>query len=173
MNKILIGIVLMVLSVGIVTMRIIKKERFEAQVTGYLKLAADANTIDLAAENLEKAIAFLEANNLTSGNTGVLWETPERDIDFWYRNLTASLEGLKNLESDNPLEITNVLIKLRETLVDTGDNGNKVTVPKGIEVYPRNQAWMLYMLLAMVLFTVGLAMSVGEAEKNRKLAAGE
>ena len=173
MNKIIAGILLMIFSVGIVTTRIIKKERFEAQVTGYLKLAADANTIDLAAENLEKAIAFLEANNLTSGNTGVFWETPERDIDFWYRNLTASLEGLKNLESDNPLEITNVLIKLRETLVDTGDKGNKVTVPGGIEVYPENQKWTIYMFLACGLFTAGLAMSVGEAEKNRKLAAGE
>ncbi|MEM1219422.1 MAG: hypothetical protein AAGH79_10935 [Bacteroidota bacterium] len=172
MNKILIGIVLMVLSVGIVTMRIIKKERFEAQVTGYLKLSADANTIDLAAENLEKAITYLEANNLTSGNTGVFWETPERDIEFWYRNLKASLDGLHNLESDSPLERTNVLIKLRETLVDTGDNGNKVTVPGGLEVYPANGKWTLYMFAACGLFTAGLALAVGEAEQKRKQAAG-
>ena len=41
----------------------------DPSMTGYLKRAADANTIILANEEFSKAISYLESNNLTSGYT--------------------------------------------------------------------------------------------------------
>lgn len=40
-------------------------------VSGFLKRAADANTIELANQELTKALDYLEANNLTSGYTSI------------------------------------------------------------------------------------------------------
>lgn len=116
--KTLLSILLILASIGIFGTRISKKVVFEQNVKGYLKRAGDANTIELANVELTKALDYLEANNLTSGYTSILWKTPDEDIDFWYRNLKASQRELQTLNSESPLERTNVLMKLRETLLD-------------------------------------------------------
>ncbi len=60
------------------------------------------------------------------------------------RNLKASVEELKTLNSTSALEKTNVLMKLRETLLDSGEK-TKVTVPPGLVVYPNNTLWAILM----------------------------
>lgn len=47
------------------TTRIVKSVQFELNCTQYLKRAADANTVELAKEELSKAISYAEQNNLT------------------------------------------------------------------------------------------------------------
>ncbi len=167
--KYFLGIALMVVSVAIFGVRISKKIAFKQNVTGYLKRAADANTIDLANEELTKALNYLEANNITSGYTSVLWQTPEEDIDFWYRNLKASQKELQNLQSDSALERTNVLIKLRETLLDTGEK-TKVTVPDGLSVYPHNKFWAAMMTAAILCLMIGFVLLAAEWEQQQKEA---
>ena len=132
-----IGIFLMLVSVVVFGLQMSESIVFKQNVSGYLKRAADANTVELAEMELTKAIDYLEANELTSGYTSVFWKTPNEDIGFWYKNLKASQQELQNLESDSPMEITNVLINLRETLLDVGER-TRVTVPKGISHYPHN-----------------------------------
>ena len=140
-------------------------------MTGYLKRAANANTITLANEELSKAITYLEANNLTTGYTSILWETPDEDIDFWYRNLKASQSELQNLEPESALEKTNVLLKLNETL--TGSNGSRVIRPEGLAVYPNNLLWAILVVIAIVTGFTGLMIPVIEADKKtRAKAAG-
>ena len=114
MNK-LIGIILMLLASVIFGFRISKNIEFKQNVSGYLKRAADANTIALANQELTKVIDYLEANNITEGYTSIFYETPNEDISFWYQNLKASQLELTNLQSESALEKTNVLMKLRET----------------------------------------------------------
>lgn len=149
-------------------MRISKGVELKQNVTGYLTRAANANTIELAHEELTKSINYLEANNLTSGYTSILWQTPDEDIDFWYRNLKASQGELQNLKSESALEKTNVLLKLRETLL-TGDSG-KVIVPEGLAVFPHNKLWAGLMLVAMVACFTGMMIPVIEADKKAKEA---
>jgi hypothetical protein len=162
-----VNIILIVISLVIFGLRIAKSIEFKQNVSGYLKRAADANTIDLAHEELSKALLYLEANNLTKGHTSILYKTPDEDIDFWYRNLKASQLELARLQSESALERTNVLIKLRETLLDTGEK-TKVTVPKGLAVYPNNRTWAILMWLASILGTVGFIRLAVDLDKKAK-----
>ncbi|SEL70202.1 hypothetical protein SAMN04487910_3106 [Aquimarina amphilecti] len=165
--KNIIGIALILASFVIFGVRISKKVQFKQNVSGYLKRAADANTIALANDELTKVIDYLEANNITSGYTSMLWETPNEDIGFWYKNLKASQLELQNLKSNSALERTNVLINLRETLLDTGER-TRVTVPKGLAVYPKNGLWGILILTALLSLIVGFIIIAIEAEKRGK-----
>lgn len=172
MTKYLISAVLILFSVGVFGVRISKRIAFKQNVSGYLKRAADASTIDLANAELTKVIDYLEANNLTSGYTSVMWKTPNEDIGFWYQNLKASQQELQNLNSNSALERTNVLMKLRETLLDTGEK-TRVTIPDGLSVYPHNLRWGILSLGAFIAFTAGLILLIPvEQEKNDEKVAG-
>lgn len=138
-------------------------------MTGYLNRAAYANTIELADKELGLAIAYLEANNMTSGSTAVFYETPSRDIGFWYENLKASQQELQNLEVTTALEKTNVLMKLRETLMTQGEK-SKVRIPKGLDVYPYNGMWVALGWAAFFALITGFLMFIPaeEWEKAKK-----
>ncbi|MEL6660196.1 MAG: hypothetical protein AAFY48_02670 [Bacteroidota bacterium] len=165
--KYTLSAILILISLTICGFRVAKKIQFKQNVSGYLKRAADANTIELAEQELTKAITYLEANNLTSGYTSVLWQTPDEDIDYWYRNLKASQLELQTLESESALEKTNVLIKLRETLVDVGES-TKVTVPDGLSVYPNNKLWAILMLIALATGFAGMIIPAMAYDKRIK-----
>jgi len=167
-----ISLLLILSAVAIFGLRISNGITFKQNVSGLLKRAADANTIELANEELTKVIDYLEANNMTSGYTSVLWETPDEDIDFWYRNLKASQKELQNLNSESALEKTNVLIKLRETLVDGGEK-TKVTVPDGLAVYPNNLLWGILMIYALAAISIGFMVPAIEHDKKTKAALAE
>lgn len=158
---------LVAFSLAVFGWRIYNKVVFKQNVSGYLKRAADANTIELANQELTKVIDYLEANNMTEGYTSVLWQTPDEDIGFWYNNLKASQKELATLNSTSALERTNVLIKLRETLLDTGER-TKVTVPQGLAIYPNNKIGACLMTLACLSFlgVAGIAISAAE-DKNK------
>jgi len=167
--KKIIGFLLISVSIVIFGIRVSKNIQIKQNVSGYLKRAADANTIKLANQELTRVIDYLEANNLTTGYTSIFYQTPNEDIGFWYENLKASQNELTNLESESALERTNVLIKLRETLVDSG-NKTKVTVPKGLEVFPNNTLWAILTLAAFILIVSGIVfIAIGydnDAKKN-------
>jgi len=165
--KRIISILLIVISIVIFGFRISKKIQFKQNVSGYLKRAADANTIELAHQELTKVIDYLEANGITSGYTSILWETPDEDIGFWYENLKASQTELQNLKSESALERTNVLIKLRETLIDTGEK-TTVTLPNGLAVYPNNLSWAVLLWIAFLSLCTGFVMIAIAADKRAK-----
>jgi hypothetical protein len=170
--KNIISVGLILVSLVIFGIRISKGIELKQNVTGYLKRAADANTIELANEELTKTIDYLESKNLTSGYTSILVKTPDEDIDFWYRNLKASQIELQNLRSESALEKTNVLIKLRETLLDSGEK-SKVTKPDGLSVYPNNKLWAFLMFIAILTGFTGFMIPVMEAEKKTKMKAAK
>lgn len=116
----------------------------------YLKRAADANTVEMAKPQLDKAIEYLEDHNLTTGVVSIIFHNPANDVGYFYQNLKASQTELEQVKSDaTQLEKSNVLMKLRETLVDTGES-TSVTHPAGISVYPNNVAFFLWFLLSFI-----------------------
>jgi hypothetical protein len=106
---------------------------------------------------------------MTSGYTSILWQTPDEDIGFWYTNLKASQQELQNLQSNSALEKTNVLIKLRETLLDVGER-TRVTEPEGLSVYPNNKLWAFLMTFALVGIFYGIMIPVIRSENEKKKA---
>lgn len=124
----------------------------------YLKLAADASVPSLAKENLDKAIDYLERKNLTSGTVSIFWHKPSNSVSFFYRNLKSAQSQLQNIleaESTNIDSIaqTNLLMKLRDTLVDSGDSVT-VTCPEGMDIYPCNLSYFWWVVISLIVLII-------------------
>ena len=143
------------------TVRIVKCFKFEQECGEYLKRAANANTVDLAKSEMTRAIAYLDQHGMTTGYTSVLWKTPSEDVGFWHANLKASLDELESIApAASPLERSNVLMKLRETLMENGNEGDILTAPVGISVYPSNTAffwwgWLSFSAAGLLIVGAG------------------
>lgn len=121
------------------SVRIVADIRFGIDCEGHLKRAADANSIELAKQELAVATGYLERHGMTAGYTSVLYNEPSEDVGFWFRNLRASLQRLdREPATASELEKSNLLIKLRETLLDVTSSGETVTEPSGISIFPHN-----------------------------------
>ena len=152
----LLAIVCTLIFVSWATVRIIKSIQFSFECEAYLKRAANANTIELAKTELEKAIEYAELNNLTEGIVSIFLKNPANDLGFWYRNMKVAYEELDTLpENASPLEKTNVLMKLRESLTDSDSTGaTSVITPSGITIYPNNMVYFLWSMFSSVAATV-------------------
>lgn len=152
MKKLLISIfaittMLAILWTGI---RIYKAIDFDINCGGHLKRAADANTIELAKSELKTSINYIEKHDLTNGVVSIFLKQPKNDMGFWYNNLTASYMELNSVKSDTSLlEKSNMLMKLRETLVDNGKD-TTVTIPNGISIYPFNAVFFWWGMLSWI-----------------------
>ena len=106
----------------------VKTIQFKQDCAGYLKQAADA------------------------GYTSVLWTTEDENIGFWYENVKACKSELEACLNSSQLEQTNVLMKVRESLMD----GKELTIPNGISRYPNNAVWMIFGWLSSLLIVGGI-----------------
>jgi hypothetical protein len=125
---------------------------YQKNCGGRLKLAADANTVELAKQELRKAVIWLEETGKTEGNSSFIIDVPANDVGFWYKNLKSSLEELEKVTPEtSQLERTNLLMKLRETLLDhSGQGGTVVTEPAGITVYPHRWGYLIWAILGVI-----------------------
>lgn len=129
---------------------------FDRNCGGHLKRAADANTVELATKEMETVVHYAEREGITSGYTSVIYRTPDEDVGFWYDNMRASLMELKDVKPDaTQLEKSNVLIKLRETLLDHG-RSTSITAPESISIFPYNVLYAVWGTLSLILVIVGL-----------------
>lgn len=153
---------------GLVVNHKVIDNTYENQVRGHLKRAADAQTVEMAREELAIAVHNLEARNLTSGYTSVFYNTPDEDIGFWYRNLNASLTELTNLPAAATLlERSNILMRLRSTLLHHGDKGESVNEPEGIEMFPSNTAFSMLSLFSLLLFACSVIFITLDSDRRR------
>ena len=125
---------------------------------GYLKRSADANTVPMALEQLTVARKAMEAKHWTSGYTSVIYKTPDEDVGYWYKNVCESEKELLRAAGNSKmsqLEQSNVLMKLRETLLDGGEKGVAITCPAGIALYPSNKKYAVLVSVALVFAAIG------------------
>ena len=117
-------------------------------VLDYLKLAADAPTLPLAERYLSTAVGNMETRRWTSGNTALIFKVPRRDVAFWYGNTKGALTEVESLiavdSTLTPVDRSNSLVKLRETLMD----GAELTYPEWVELAPYNALFFWVILLA-------------------------
>jgi len=129
---------------------------FGWEVTEYLSRAASANSPAMCEKMLSHAIGELERRNLTSGNTAVFVKTPESDIGLFYKNLTDALASVKAVEKSSELEQSNTLMKVRESIMEHGNNGDSVSGPGGLSLYPHNAIWFWFTTIYFWVFMFGL-----------------
>ena len=139
--------------------------QFKRNYAGHLKRASDANSLKLAEKELLVAVAYLDSYNYNTPNgrsmgrledhTSIVYTTPAEQISFHYDNVKASLDEVQLViakgEAATPLEKSNILMKLRETLLDDGDTGHHVTYPQGLDVYPNNTPLAFIFVLSLIV----------------------
>jgi len=138
---------------------LVNQVQLQQNCLGYLERAASSNTVETAKGELKKATNYLETNNLITGYTSILWKTPDEDISFWYNNLKSSESELAKVDSNtSTLEKTNLLMKLRETLIDHDKDGDVLTYPNGLARYPNNVLigviWTISLLSLFIFYIV-------------------
>ena len=166
--KKIISYLLFLLFVSLLGFRIYSSIVLKQQLTGYLKRAADANSIELALQELNTSLNYIEKNNLTSGYTSIIYQTPDEDLEFWYQNLKASKKELEKTTNSTSLEKTNVLLKLRETLLDQGDKKSKITYPQGLAIYPHNKLLAGLFLISLLFLPLLFAELIKYDEEYKR-----
>jgi hypothetical protein len=157
MTKVVAVVVGLLLLLSWAGVRIVNDIQFSRQCTGHIKRAADSNTVELAEEELKVALDYAERNGMTSGYTSVMYQSPDEDVKFWYTNLHDAYHQLLALpETATPLEKSNLLMKLRQTLLDHGKDGESVTYPSGLSVFPNNGFYAWWGWLGLILLAIGI-----------------
>lgn len=153
---------------GYVGTVIVQSVNFDKNCSGYLARAANANTVEIARDELEKSIAYIESNKLTDGFTSIFYTTPDEDIGFWYKNIKACHSELVNLpKNTTPLESTNVLMKLRESLMSHGEKSSYITVPDGLSRYPNNGVFFVWGWVSFIMVIVSSVFTLVAFSDNR------
>ena len=129
--------------------------RFTQECEGYLKQAADASTAEIALDRLDKAIAYIESHNLTSGYTSIVYKTQDEDLGYWYDNIVTCRDNLKKCLKSSQLEKDNALMRMREVLTDQGEKGTILTIPDGISRAPQNKMWAILNTISGILLFIG------------------
>ncbi len=149
-----VGWLCFLLFIGLSIFRIYSNITFKQELSGHLKRASDANTVELALSELQTSLKYIEEKNLTSGYTSIMYETPDEDLGFWYANLKASAVELEKSKGGSLLEKTNVLLKLRESLMDDGAKGDHITFPRGLSIFPNNTIVAVLFLISLLFLPI-------------------
>ncbi len=129
-----------------------------------MKLAGDAPSIQRADEFLGKALDYMEKENLTQGNSALIFPTPTSNVGIWYQQIKGAKETTENIlarEKESPvavsqLERDNALMKIREVLLDNSSNGTVVTAPNLISWFPMQWLMALWGVFSLILCLFGL-----------------
>lgn len=158
-NLLVIAIIGSTLFCGVVAFTIYKHYIFKKGCEDYLKLAADAPTLERAKNFTEQAINYIESKNLTTGNSGIIFKTPSNDLELWYGQIKAAYVNIVNIIEQDKLKTgsisqltkDNMLMKLREVLVDVGDDDTEITLPKNITIYPNQVLICIWWIIALIM----------------------
>lgn len=161
----LFGLGLLIFALMGMGVPLIKKIQFNIGCGGYLKSAADAPTVELAKPELDVALRYMEDKGLTRGHSHLIIKNRQADVGYWYTRTKEARADLDTItEESTGLEKSNMLMKLRETLLDDGESGTKVTTPPHIPIYPHQWFWSIMCILgglagvfAFIFFAVALS----------------
>jgi len=125
----------------------------------YLKLAGDAPNVQKANEFLEKALVYMEKRGLTSGNSAFIFRTPSSDVGIWYNQIKGAQQTVANIigrgDAASQLEKDNVLMKIREVVLDQDEKGTTVTMPPNITIFPFQWLFLLTIVVGVLMIIVG------------------
>ena len=155
--KILIGLLLCIPLLVFAGLRTYCQITFGIDCGGHMERAGSANSIELAQQEMETVVKYADVNHMTSGYTSIIYNTPSEDVGFWYNNMKASLDELRRVKPTTAeLEKSNMLIKLRESLLHHTKEGTHITVPDGISRFPHNTAFCFFGSISCLMALVGV-----------------
>ncbi len=153
----ILGIILVIFGLLLVGAQVYQDIQFDRNIGGHMTRAATANTIEIATTEMQIVVDNMEAKGYTQGYTSILYTTPNEDVGFWYKNMKASLNELKNVPANaSDLEKSKTLMKLERTLESQEESGKKIVTPPGISTYPNNLLWGIISLLGILVLVFGL-----------------
>ena len=166
-KRLLLGIIFLLPICFCIGVRVQRSIVFEIECGGHLKRAADANTVSLAIQEMEIVVAYLEEEGMTNGYTSILYCTPDEDVRFWYTNIKDALKELRAVTPEaTQLERSNLLIKLRETLIINTNKGERITCPKGISIYPWNRVICSLFIISIATAIFGVVFIASSRDQN-------
>ncbi len=141
--------------IGTLTANIVISYQFDIGCGDYLKLAANAPTIERSTEFLGNALNYIEKENKTKGNSAFLIKTPASDVGIWYGQIknayetihTLVIESQKNPDSVTQLTKDNALMKIREVILDDG----VITGPGNLDTFPNHFLFLWLYLISIIL----------------------
>jgi hypothetical protein len=153
--------VLLVITVFFIAIPVCQMIRFNVGCESYLKSASNDPSIELAKMDLDIALKYLEVNALTNGYSYIFVKNRQSDIGFWYNCLKTARMDLDSIPDDaSGLETSNVLMKLRETILDN----DGVISPLGIEWYPYQRLMSFFMIIGLFLIFIDLGFLIAILE---------
>lgn len=159
-SLIILAIILILIPIVYYGGMIVRSVEFNRDCTSYLSLSANANSVEIAEERLTTAIDYLEENNLTSGDCKFFVSNrPENNIEYWYNNLKSAQTQLREIIINNSateLEKSNVLLKLRETLLDN----DIIVVPSDLCFYPNQTLIVSTAIIIWAIWIIPVAIFV-------------
>ena len=152
-----IGVLLFLLGLICPITVVVLSVQFGIHCSGHMKLAAHANTVELAKIEMQHVVTYLQEQGMTNGFTSVLWQTPDEDVGFFYNNMVQSLAELnKETTNSTTLEKSNMLMKLRETLSSHGEGGTYMVHPDSLSQFPHNKAFVIWGWCSVLLILIGI-----------------
>lgn len=167
-GRLVIGILFVIFVCIWITTLWYNNYKFNVDIGGHMERASNANTIELAIEEMESVVSNMERRELTKGYTSIAFPEPSEDVGFWYKNMNDSLKELKSVSPNaTQLEKSNILMKLRETLQNSGDNGEEeIAAPAGISRYPYNTLYAIWGVLSVLMLIFGAYFIADWAKEN-------
>ena len=124
--------------------------QYECKCEKYIKQASCAATPEIAIENLDYAISYLNNNEMTSGTTSYIFNND--DARFWFDNLVGYRYDFgvliaKDLDTQFS-EMRALQLNLKEL---------KKPIGMGYYKHPLCRPWFIFLLLAWALLVVSKA----------------
>ena len=164
MRKMTLGIIMCIIGLIMLVPTIVKHVEFRQNCSGYIKQAANAGSVEMCLERLDKAIDYAYKKGWTEGYTSVIYKTEDENVGFWFENLKLCHYTLVDALDEQSLTQSNALMRVRECLTDNGANGTHLTIPTGLLYYPNNIAWGGYRLVLVLLLIGGVVVALCDDE---------
>ena len=165
MRKVIVWLFLAMFIISFVTMiatMVVLTKRFVWGCSAHILNAATTTSVEVAKRELEIAISYAEAYDLTEGNTSIGGRNPNCDIGLWYQNLKDAYNKLESAGGTTLLEESNVLMEVRESLTVASPIKMEARVPNNIWYYH-------YQLLLVILFVVMVLSAIAGSICSGKL----
>lgn len=121
-------------------MRVHQALDFNTQYDDYMRAAVKEEDPKKSVVKAEQALAYLEAKELTSGRTAILYNSPDTDVGDWYSVVSTAVEDFKKSDGKNKDALKKAVWGSSDADVDT----KPLPTPTGISIHPNNRRFVLW-----------------------------